>query len=190
MIVLCATNRPGANSRKVARHAHALLEGAIERDRTTLGEIGPVQFMDLADLKPDIFDPACYGKKPEWFLTDFQKPISEAKGILIVTPEYNGSFPGVLKYFIDMLKFPESLVNVPVAVVGVAMGQFGALRAVEQLQMILHYRKVHLFGERLFVPAIHEEVSDSGELKAQEERLVALVEQFAKFAATLGQAPA
>jgi len=55
-----------------------------------------------------------------------------AAGLHVVLPEYNGSYPGVLKYFIDMLKFPESFENKPAAFVGVANGQWGALRAVEQ----------------------------------------------------------
>jgi len=74
-----------------------------------------------------------------------------ADGIVTVVPEYNGSFPGVLKYFIDMLRFPESLYGIPAAFVGIAAGEWGALRAVEQMEMVFQYRHAHLFGRRVFI---------------------------------------
>ena len=55
-----------------------------------------------------------------------QQRVLDAAGLHIITPEYNGSFPGVLKYFIDMLKFPESFVEKPVAFTGEAAGLWGA----------------------------------------------------------------
>ena len=69
-----------------------------------------------------------------------QNRVLDAAGLHVVTPEYNGSFPGVLKYFIDMLKFPESFDRKPVAFLGEAAGTWGGLRSVEQLQMIFGYR--------------------------------------------------
>lgn len=179
MIVLCGTNRPEANTRKVAHQAEKLLN-------LRLKELGrePAYFLDLADLKSDIFYPEAYAKKPEWF-APIQTRILEAKGILVITPEYNGSFPGVLKYFIDMLRFPESLVGVPVAFIGVAAGLFGALRSVEQLELIFHYRNAHIFGQRLFVPKINEVITPNGELGPHQERLVSLVGGFADFALKL-----
>ena len=42
------------------------------------------------------------------------RAVLQAEGLIVVTPEYNGSLPGVLKYFIDMLKFPESFEQRPV----------------------------------------------------------------------------
>lgn len=184
MIVLCGTNRRDAVTRKVAQHIFKLCEAALKAD-SSLGNAGPILYRDLESLRPDLFEPASYGQKPTWFNEEFQKPILAAKGLLIVTPEYNGSFPGVLKYFIDMLKFPESLQHVPVCVVGIAAGQFAALRAVEQLEMILHYRKVHLFGERLFVSSVGDHVQADGSLGQHEERLQGVVSSFIKFAAAL-----
>jgi NAD(P)H-dependent FMN reductase len=83
----------------------------------------------------------------------------------IVTPEYNGSLPGVLKYFIDMLKFPESFQNRPVCFVGVAAGVWGALRPVEQLQAIFGYRNAYIYPERVFLPQINELLDASGRLR-------------------------
>lgn len=121
--LLVGTNRPGANSRKVAQQIAAMYE-----------EIGvDVCLLDLADLPPALFAPAAYAEKPAAFGV-FVDTVLSSDGLHVVTPEYNGGYPGVLKYFIDMLPFPESFEARPVAFTGVAAGQFGALRPVEQLQ--------------------------------------------------------
>jgi len=175
MLVLCGTNRPGANTRKVSHRILELLQQMPDEQLP-----GP-KLLDLADLQPDIFLPASYTRKPEWFLREFQAPITEARGMIVVTPEYNGSFPGVLKYFVDMLKFPESLVGMPVAFVGCAAGQFGALRPVEQISMVFHYRKAHIFGERVFMPDIGNAIQEDGTVGVYEERLQGLVAGFVQF---------
>lgn len=63
-----------------------------------------------------------------------------------------------------MLRFPESLYEKPAAFVGLANGRWGGLRAVEQLEMVFQYRHAHLFGRRVFLPAIGERVDATGRL--------------------------
>lgn len=152
ILVIAGTNRPGSNTRKVASVVEASLVRQGEKE---------VRLLDLAELPSALFDPSSYAAKPASF-EPFQKMIFEARGIVWVVPEYNGSFPGVLKYFIDMLKFPESLVGVPSAFVGLAAGQWGALRAVEQLEMVLGYRSVHIYGQRLFLAQINQHPIENG----------------------------
>ena len=108
----------------------------------------------------------------------------QASGFTVVTPEYNGSVPGVLKYFIDMLKFPESFEHKPVCFTGLAAGMWGALRPVEQLQAIFGYRNAHIFPVRVFMPQIHNLLDHSGKIKDAEllARLRSQAEGFAKFA--------
>src|SRR5437667_4808 len=82
--------------------------------------------------------------------------IVRAAGLVVISPEYNGGMPGILKYFIDMLKFPESFAARPVCFVGLAAGVWGALRPVEQLQAVFGYRNAHLYPERVFLPKIND----------------------------------
>ena len=91
--------------------------------------------------------------------------------------------PGVLKYFIDMLKFPESFEQRPVCFTGVAAGMWGALRPVEQLQAIFGYRNAYLYPERVFLPQIYDLLDDSGRLKDAEllGRLKAQADGFTDF---------
>ena len=109
------------------------------------------------------------------------RSVLQASGLHVVTPEYNGSMPGVLKYFIDLLKFPESFERRPVCFTGLAAGTWGALRPVEQLQQIFGYRNAHIYPERVFIPGIGNQLGADGRLK-DEELVGRLRKQAAGFA--------
>jgi len=157
MTLLVGTNRPGSNTRKVA--------AAIEQIYTALRI--PLNVVDLAQLPPEIFHPSAYAQKPPAFLP-FSEAILASTGLIVVSPEYNGSVPGVLKYFIDMLKFPESFEQRPVCFVGLGAGIWGALRPIEQLQAIFGYRNAFIYPERVFLPKINDLLDDVGRLKDSE----------------------
>lgn len=170
--LIVGTNRPGSNTRKVATHVEEIYAGLHV----------PLHLLDLAQMPPEIFSPSSYAQKPKAF-APFADAILESDGLHVVTPEYNGGMPGVFKYFIDMLKFPESFIERPVCFVGVAAGMWGALRPVEQLQAIFGYRNAHVFPERVFLPNINDLLDDSGRLKDAEllERLKKQATGFVRF---------
>lgn len=174
--ILSGTNRPGSNTRKVVTQIDS-----IYRD---LKEVTSI--IDLAHLPPGIFDPGSYAEKPAAF-KPFSDAVLECRGLVVVTPEYNGGFPGVLKYFIDMLKFPESFENRPVCFVGLAAGAWGALRPVEQLQQIFGYRNGYIFPQRVFIPGVHNVLDDAGKITDEElvERLKKQAKGFAAFVRAL-----
>jgi NAD(P)H-dependent FMN reductase len=170
--LIVGTNRPGSNTRKVAAH--------VEKFYAELKV--PLHVLDLAQLPTEIFSPTSYAEKPKSF-QPFAEAILQSDGLHVVTPEYNGSVPGVLKYFIDMLKFPESFEQKPVCFTGLAAGMWGALRPVEQLQAIFGYRNAHLFPVRVFLPQINSLLDASGKIKDAEllARLKAQADGFAGF---------
>jgi len=159
IVIICGTNRPGSNTRKVTTH--------VEQSYKALGI--PVQVLDLADLPPEIFLPSAYEKTPASF-KKFIDAILGADGLVVVTPEYNGSIPGALKYFIDMLPFPESFDQRPVCFVGLAAGLWGAMRPTEQLQQIFAYRNGLVFPERVFVPGVNNQLGENGKLNSVMEK--------------------
>lgn len=170
--ILVGTNRPDANSRKIAHEIKSIYHDLEVESK----------LLDLIDLPPELFAPTAYAEKPDAF-NPFAEAILGAEGLHVVTPEYNGGFPGVLKYFIDMLPFPESFEGRAVAFTGLAAGQFGALRPVEQLQQLFSYRNGHLYPNRVFIPKVNSVIDDSGKLTDGQlkERLVAQAKGFAKF---------
>ena len=178
--VISGTNRPGSNTRKVAEIVLDLLREGGET--TTL--------IDLSDLPPELFSTTSYADKPDAF-EPIQTAILRSSGILTIVPEYNGSFPGVLKYFIDMLRFPESLYLKPAAFVGISAGRWGAVRAVEHLEMVFQYRHAHLFGRRCFIPNITGELDAAGRLTdpSLADRLATTVADFAQFCRNLDVKP-
>lgn len=149
--IVIGTNRPGSNTAKVAKNILGFYKEAGAE----------AQLIDLGDLPSAIFSPKSYAEKPAEFTT-FTDKVLNASGLVVVTPEYNGGMPGVLKYFIDMLPFPESFERRPVCFVGLSAGQWGALRPVEQLQAIFGYRNAHIFPERVFIPGIGSTLTDEG----------------------------
>jgi NAD(P)H-dependent FMN reductase len=173
ILIVSGTNRPNSSTLKVAR--------VVERHYHDLGV--PAALYNLTDLPAEVFTPEAYAAKPAAFLP-VQQRVLDAAGLHVVTPEYNGSFPGVLKYFVDMLKFPESFERKPVAFVGVASGTWGALRAVEQLQLVFGYRNAHVYPDRVFVPAITAKLAPDGALTDAQlnERLARQAGGFAEFA--------
>ena len=172
LTLVSGTNRPGSNTRKVAAH--------IEKIYQSLGI--PLAVLDLAKLPPEIFSASSYAEKPKSF-EPFSQGVLDATGLIVVSPEYNGGMPGVLKYFIDMLKFPESFERRPVCFVGVAAGIWGALRPIEQLQAIFGYRNAWLYPERVFLPKINDLLDAKGQLNDADtlKRLTAQATGFIDF---------
>ncbi len=151
--VLTGTNRPQSNSRRVSDFVRGCYQ-----------ELGAeVLDIDLQTLPASIFSPDAYAEKPAAF-KPFVEKILQCDGLVVITPEYNGSLPGILKYFIDMLPFPESFEHRPVAFIGLAAGMWGALRPVEQLQQIFLYRGGLMCPSRVFLPKIGSLLDKQGKL--------------------------
>ena len=128
--IVCGTNRKDAISKKLSRIYQNLLQA----------EGVEAQIIDLSDLPPDFIFSALYEKagQNEEFNAIRQQMIESEKFIFVV-PEYNGSFPGVLKVFIDGLKFPDTFTGKKCALVGLSSGVQGAGLALSHLTDIFHY---------------------------------------------------
>jgi chromate reductase, NAD(P)H dehydrogenase (quinone) len=172
ILIISGTNRPESNALRISR--------LVLEQYEAIGVAARV--FSLADLPKEAFDGATYASKPPSIVA-IQQAVLAARGLHVVTPEYNGSFPGVLKYFIDLLKFPESFENKPVAFIGEAAGIWGGLRAVEQLQQIFSYRNAHLFPDRVFIPGVGRALNPEGRLidPALNERIATQCSGFSGF---------
>lgn len=169
--VVCGTNRQGALSRLLAQEA-------VEHYRRLGHE---TDLIDMLELPPSVLLPTAYKDRP----ADVQAIVDRflrCDGAAFVVPEYNGSFPGILKLFVDLLPFPEGFDGRPCAFVGLAAGQFNALRSVEHFQAVAGYRNAHIFPRRLFIGNSFTQFED-GKLKDKElrQRLQDQADQFVKF---------
>jgi NAD(P)H-dependent FMN reductase len=68
-----------------------------------------------------------------------QEKVAEATGVVLVTPEYHGSFSSIMKLVIENLGFPSVLAGKPVALLGVAAGSIGAIKSLEHLRGVVSH---------------------------------------------------
>ncbi len=95
--------------------------------------------------------------------------VNAADAVILVTPEYNRSVPGVLKNAIDWLSRPygkNSFAGKPVLVAGVSIGKIGTAVAQSHLKQIMVYLDAHVVGQpELYLGPAAEVFGDDGEVK-------------------------
>jgi chromate reductase len=100
---------------------------------------------------------------------EFKAKITAADAILIVTPEYNYSIPGVLKNAIDWASRPypdNSFDGKPVAVMGASTGMLGTARAQYHLRQSFVFLNMYpINSPEIFVAYAEEKFDENGELK-------------------------
>lgn len=138
--IIVGTDRVGSNSKRIAD----LLQGIYK----ALGE--ETELIDLQFAMKGLVATPQYGNVTDPTLKAAADKINGSDGLIIVAPEYNGSFPGALKFFIDHLKYPDAFEARPVCFIGIG-GMFGGLRPVEHLQQVFGYRNAYVFPERIFI---------------------------------------
>ncbi|GGG11314.1 NADPH-dependent FMN reductase [Paenibacillus abyssi] len=99
----------------------------------------------------------------------FKKQVSDTEAIIIVTPEYNWSIPGVLKNALDWLSRVELvMVGKPVLIIGASTGMIGTLRAQTHLRQILSGPGLNA---RVLPPAGNEVLVNFADSKCKNGRL-------------------
>lgn len=102
--------------------------------------------------------------------------------IVFIMPEYNGSFPGVLKALLDNTDIRKCWWHKKALLTGVADGRGGNLRGIEHMTNILHYLKMNVYYNKLPLSKINDEMDPDGNfvnaltVKAIEEQLNGFVE--------------
>ena len=81
---------------------------------------------------------------------------------IFVMPEYNGSFPGVLKALLDNTDIRKCWWYKKALLVGVADGRGGNLRGIEHMTNILHYLKMNVHYNKLPLSKINDEMDKDG----------------------------
>lgn len=153
--ILSSTDRPGSYALKVSDYISGIL-----RDYTDV-HVFSLEHYPLEDIAG-----GRYGNTPQ-SVEQFNSEFLDADGFIFVIPEYNGSFPGILKMFFDYLPFPAALEKKPVSLIGESAGTFGALRAVEQFEQILTYRKAYIFPERMYIQRVNKTFSSENGLSSE-----------------------
>jgi chromate reductase len=168
--VIIGTDRLGSNSKKIAE---------LVRDRYQKNHGETVEILDLADIVKGLQSGPQYGAVSDPVLLSAMNKVESSDGLVLVVPEYNGSMPGVLKYFIDHLKYPDAFESRPVCFIGLG-GMFGGLRPVEHLQQVFGYRNAFIFPERIFVMNVFQlfkKTAENPEGELKDQAIIKLIEK-------------
>ncbi|QSO53974.1 NAD(P)H-dependent oxidoreductase [Alicyclobacillus curvatus] len=94
--------------------------------------------LDVADISVLPYFNQDEENDPPAAVKTFKQTVLEADGLIIATPEYNWSVPGILKNALDWLSRGEHVtIGKPVLIVGASTGMIGTLRAQLHLRQIL-----------------------------------------------------
>lgn len=151
--IIIGTNRKDSQSKQVGLFIQKLYLEQGEQ----------VDIIDLQEMNWRDMNHGTYGEIQEPGWKKNIESVRTSDGLIIVVPEYNGSYPGALKYFIDYWKYPESFLGRPVCFIGLG-GMFGGLRPVEHLQQVFGYRNSYVFPERIFLQNVGK-LMEQGEVK-------------------------
>ena len=125
-IILAGTRRE-RQSPKVARFVH---------ERLRRREQIETEIIDLKELNLPIMEERLrFRNDPPAGLVEFSEKMNRADSIVIVTPEYNNGYPGVLKNALDYL-LPEFR-RKPFGIVTVSAGGFGGIYCLSQLRLVI-----------------------------------------------------
>ncbi len=152
-LIISSTNRPNSNTHKLAKYY-----------QKTLAEKGlNSTILSLTDLPESLIHSDLYGKRSEAF-QKIQDTVTKAEKFLFIVPEYNGSYPGILKLFIDACTFPDSFYNKKAALVGLSTGKYGNIRGLDHLTGVCNYINLHVLPLKIHIPSIHIELNEAGDL--------------------------
>ena len=144
--IISGTNRQDSQTRKVAEQYRQLLEAR---------EIHPA-FISLEDVEVSKRNPR-FEELEAKFLIPSEK-------IIFISPEYNGSIPGVLKSLIDISNIEKVWWGKKALLVGISTGRAGNLRGMEHLTGILHYVKVIVHPNKLPISVVDKLINKSGHI--------------------------
>jgi NAD(P)H-dependent FMN reductase len=152
IVIVSGTNRRESVSLRIARQYAEILKSNGQE----------VEIIDLQGVPEDFIFSALYenvGKNEQF--NHFRELMNRAEKMVYIIPEYNGSFPGILKLFIDGLDRARALTDKKSALLGISAGDQGAGLALSHFTDILNYCGTHVLGYRIRIPKIDDKMTDN-----------------------------
>lgn len=177
ILFIVGSLRRDSYNRQLAKQAEAVLADKAQ-----------VTYLDYADMpymNQDIEFPA------PAVVARVREAVQQADGIWIFTPEYNSSYPGLLKNLLDWLSRPlkpndyanpAAISGKPVAVSGAA-GKSACKDSIGKLLPLLEMMRTRVMAEPIMSVALAPEAWQSGVLTLSQEQQVALRQQAEAFLA-------
>lgn len=181
ILAFAASLRKGSYNRKLIHEAARILK------RSPGVVLDPADFREFEMPMYDGDLEASAGIPPG--AQAFIRRISAADGLVISTPEYNGSIPGTLKNAIDWVSRDDSdpLDKKPVLLIGTSPGRLGAVRGLWHTRVPFEALGAHVYPEMFGVPGARQAFDDAGALvdPKNRERLEALLHDYLQYVDSL-----
>jgi chromate reductase, NAD(P)H dehydrogenase (quinone) len=142
--IISGTNREKSNTLKVAReYQHFLKAKGIDAALFSLENVNLLsRDATFYQIENEIIKPTTH--------------------FLFITPEYNGSFPGILKLLFDNSSSHNIWWNKKALLAGVSTGRAGNLRGMEHLAAILNYLKITVYPNLLPISIVNKLMDENG----------------------------
>lgn len=149
--IVCGTNRDNSVSIKISEIYRQILA-----DCNAESEV-----IDLAQLPGNFLVSALYERSgKDQLFNPIREKMAKSDKFVFIVPEYNGSFPGVLKAFIDGLKFPDTFEGKKCALVGISSGVLGGGLALSHLTDIFNYCGMLVLPLKPRLASIHKNLKN------------------------------
>lgn len=148
--ILLGTNREGRQSEHVARWLFGKMEERVDIE---------TKFFDVRDfdLPRDDYGTAIGKNFPEW-----RGAIIRADGLVLVAPEYNHGYPGVMKSVLDLLL--KEYIHKAVGLVGVSASPWGGTRVIEACVPMVRELGLAVTFTDLNFPQVQNKFDENGNL--------------------------
>ena len=130
--------------------------------RLAVDECAQSDDADVDQVELDKIKLALPGQPAEDDVKALQERFGRATGVILATPEYHGSYSSVIKLLVDNLGFPSVLSGKPVALLGVAAGQIGAIKALEHLRSVCSHVGAIVLPGPVSVAGVQKLFDDDG----------------------------
>ena len=175
--VISGTNRADSYTEKIADQYVKMLKNVTQEK---------VSYFKLTDLPTDFVQSQMYeAENQHAAITKLQNDhIIASDRLVVISPEYNGSYPGILKFFLDACSirdYNESFKDKKVLLVGVSSGRAGNLRGMDHLSAVFNHLGSFVFPNKLPISMCTDivdevgDVQDKGALGSMEDQIDAFL---------------
>lgn len=161
--IVSSTNRPGSYTRRVANfYSQRMSTRNIENHLFSLEQMPDGL---LNNHMYEHLDTKTYLPEHDKLMDTYFRP---AEKFVFIVPEYNGSFPGVLKAFIDASDIKTCFHHKKCCLVGVSDGRAGNLRGMEHLTNIFNHMKMNVLHMKIPFSQVETHMDEEGIVTAPE----------------------
>lgn len=152
--IVSGTNRVKSNSLNVAKSYQRLLkEKGLES-----------QILELSNLPLTFMQEDMYGARTDKMKKIIAQYLTAVDHLVFTIPEYNGTYPGALKLFVDAVE-PKFFHNKSACLVGVATGRAGNIRGLDAFTHVLHHLKMEVFSNKVLLSQVDQLLNEEGYIK-------------------------